>query len=159
MRKIFYLLFLGGGLAICAFGLRGCYYAGASLHWPVTEGIVTESRISRSRGGNRTTYSPEVRYRYQIDGRVYDGDRIYFSGIDLSSNHDYALDITARYAVGRVVEVYHHPRDPELAVLQPGIRRETIFTFVIGGAFAAFALLGFYLDHRGRSRHRTKHRE
>ena len=53
MRKIFYLLFLGGGLAICAFGLRGCYYAGASLHWPVTEGIVTESRISRSRGGPR----------------------------------------------------------------------------------------------------------
>ena len=156
MRKFFYLLFLVGGLAIVTLGLRGCYYAGASLHWPVAGGTVTESRIGRARGGNRTTYSPEVRYRYEVDGRVYESDRIYFSGIDLSSNHDYALDITARYAVGRDVEVYHHPGDPELAVLQPGIRRETVFTFVIGGAFAAFALLGFYLDHRRKPRRRNE---
>lgn len=154
MRKIFYLLFLAAGLVICVLGLRGCYYAGASVHWPVAAGIVTESRIGRTRGGNRTTYSPEVRYRYEVGGRAYDGDRVYFSGIDLSSNHDYAVDITARYAVGNRVDVYHHPRDPRLAVLQPGIRRETVFTFVVGGAFAAFALLGFYLDHRRGSRRR-----
>ena len=154
MRKAFYLLFLGIGLAICSFGLRGCYYAGVSTQWPVTAGVVTESRLGRSRSGNRSTYSPEIRYAYEVDGQAYRSERVYFSGIDLSGDRDTALQITARFAVGRSVDVFYHPRDPSLAVLQPGIRRETVFTFVVGGAFAAFALLGFYLDHRGRRRPR-----
>lgn len=152
MKKAFYLLFLAIGLTISVVGLRGCYYAGASMQWPSARGVVTESRIGRSRGGNRTTYAPEVRYSYEVEGHGFTGERIYFSGIDLSSDHAYALEITDRFAVGREVRVYYHPRDPALAVLLPGIRRETVFTFVVGGAFAAFALLGFYLDRRGRRR-------
>ncbi len=112
-------LFIVGG--ICCLILSGYFYIqeSATLSWPSTQGIVTESFVKllhSSRG--RNSIRPTVVYAYVVNERQY-----------VSSNRGYGIvagpqywagEIVAKYPVGGVVTVYYDPNNPSDAVLEVG---------------------------------------
>ncbi len=86
--------------------------------WPVVRGVVLSSRLSRGD-------SPLVFYRYEVDGRVFENNRIWLYGPSkwargLSKWE--AERIVQAYHPGEYVIVYHDPKDPSRSALKPGSR-------------------------------------
>lgn len=148
MKTFFFVLFFCMGVAVGVAALGGIYLAHVSMQWPATEGKIVDSNVGASSGSGPATYSPKVRYTYTVDGRTYEGNRIYFAGIRMASSHDYARKLAGRFLPGRAVNVYFDPDNVERSVLLPGVRTEHWLNFLVSGAFIAFALLGMYMDRR-----------
>jgi hypothetical protein len=94
--------------------------------WPTVEGQVTMSSASPldredERGRSRRVYSPEVWYRYEVDGRRYESHRI-----STETWHDSSLarveKYLERYPHGAAVKVYYDPQNPAESRLEVGIR-------------------------------------
>lgn len=89
-----------------------------ALSWPTTSGEVINSRVQVS-GGDHTTVSPYVLYKYQIEGneftstQVRAGDQFYNS---YTSTESY--DVVDNYPDGSQVTVYYNPKDPNQAALE-----------------------------------------
>jgi hypothetical protein len=71
------LLTLGGWF--CAFSIGKPLHerAAASTAWPVADGRITKSELSRSRDKGTTMYSADVAYEYAVDGRTLVGDAVW----------------------------------------------------------------------------------
>ncbi len=109
--------------------------AEASKQWPMVLGQVVSSMVtssSSSEGG--TTYSPDIRYAYDVGGQAYQSSRLAFGGTVSTSNPRDAQKHTARYPAGSVVQVYYNPTKPQDATLE---RRagSANFLFAFGGCF------------------------
>ena len=109
--------------------------AQASKQWPMVLGQVVSSMITSStssEGG--TTYSPDIRYAYDIGGQAYSSNRVAFGGFTSTSNPRDAQKHTDRYPAGAVVQVYYNPNKPQDATLE---RRagSAGFLFAFGGLF------------------------
>ncbi len=93
-----------------------------SLEWPSTEGLITHSNLEtrqRKVGTSRKTqHTVEIDYEYVVDGDLYRNDTAQFNQNDLSTIEKQRL--IARYPVGRQVEVFYNPSDPDESVLVPG---------------------------------------
>jgi hypothetical protein len=75
-----------------------------------------EVKVRTSSGRNRsTTYTPVVRYRYEVGGNVYRGERVF--PIDASAGRARAFEIVAQHPVGKSVKVHFDPADPGEAFL------------------------------------------
>lgn len=98
----------------------------AAAHYLETMGKVVSSRVESHRGSDSTTYSPELEYRYTVDGRTYTGDRYAYS-TGGSSDSSYARDIVNRHQAGKTVTVYYDPNDPAEAVLTKDVQNESYF--------------------------------
>lgn len=114
--------------------------------------MVLESGIEV--GSRRTrTYRAEVRYRYRVDGRSYEGTRLYFAGLPMATDSDGARGMLAGLAPGRTVAVAYDPARPERAVLRPGIGPPTRLSVAAGAAFLGFGLLCLVLEWRAERGH------
>jgi hypothetical protein len=133
------------GLVMLIFGLVGALLMGigwfnhrraqASRAWPMVLGRVTHSGVRQSTDSDGgTTYSPDVRYMYDVGGRAFENGRLLFGGTVDSSSYRPAEKTAARYAAGSVVQVYYNPTNPQDAVLErrSGITR---FMLLFGGFF------------------------
>jgi hypothetical protein len=85
-----------------------------------TEGRIVappgEVKVKTSSGRNRsTTYTPVVRYRYEVGGNVYRGERVF--PVNSSARRTGAYEIVAQHPVGKAVKVHHDPADPGQAFL------------------------------------------
>lgn len=125
------------GIAMAIIGALEWDRAANSVGWPTVRGTVIESRVehsTRTRKGRTThTYTPRVRYRYGVDGREFEGDRVWFRSS--STSEAAAARTVATYASGSEVTVHHAPDDPGLACLEPGVG-EMQWLPVAGGAAA-----------------------
>jgi hypothetical protein len=75
-----------------------------------------EVRVRTTSGKSRsTTYSPVVRYRYEVGGNVYRSERVF--PLSATTSMRAANELIAQYPVGRAVKVYHDPADPGKAFL------------------------------------------
>ncbi len=81
-----------------------------------TTGVVTRSEVDRHRGSDSTTYSPDIEYRYEVDGQTYTSDQHVYGEIS-SSDRAGAKKAVRKFPVGKSVRVYYNPADPEDAVL------------------------------------------
>ena len=91
-----------------------------AVSYPTTQGTVLGSHVRESddsEGG--TSYSPKVRYGYEVGGRRYECD-VYRHGMS-GSGRRRANAMVAAHPVGRAVTVYYNPADPSDAVLRPGL--------------------------------------
>ena len=150
-------LLIGAGLFGAIFALVGgillavgvaAYRDGeATKSWSSTTATVLSASIdehtSTTRDSNghrdtRTTYTPEVRYEYTIDGTTYQGDRIKVGGY--FGSQDRALDIVARFPAGAEVTAFYDPKSPSDAVLEQGAQRTAVYVF--GGIGGGFTVLG-----------------
>ena len=107
------------------------YWGFASSRWPYIAGQITRSEIeTRWREGTRKTYWPMVQYSYEISGRRFIGNTIFFvqDGHGLS----WAKRKIAYYKPGRSISVYYDPENIQRSVLEPGISLLGILLTVIG---------------------------
>jgi hypothetical protein len=99
----------------------------ATADWPTTTGHVLRSEIAGHDDGDGTTYSAEIEYEYEVDGREYQSDRIRLGGFTSTSDRDHIERIIARAPAGGTVPVYYNPDDPSEAVLTSGVAGEDYF--------------------------------
>lgn len=104
----------------------------ASRGWPKVAGEI----VSSERDTDAEGYGVRIAYRYEVDGRSFQGDRLRFGFVDFdrSSSQRAAVE---RYAPGSRVEVAVHPSDPKLATLETGNGYEPYLFLVFGLAFVA----------------------
>jgi Protein of unknown function (DUF3592) len=107
-------LALTGG-AIFFWGAFYLYQGINSMQWPSVEGRIL---YSHARGGPR----PETLlwYEYYVDNRRYLASDYRNSG-NLTLFLEIADAAAKRYPVGRAVPVYYNPRNPQDALLEPGL--------------------------------------
>ena len=107
-----YLLLWGAlcwmGWSVVA-GIRSSDWRSTRMVEAVSAGVVV--------GRRRTTHTPTVRYRYVVEGRAYENDRVMF-GLPIVSAQR-AAGIVADSKAGRQ-PVYYDPTDPGDAVLVKG---------------------------------------
>lgn len=110
-----------------------------SKFWPTTRGKILTSSVKHDRDyvtennvrKMKDRYRPVVGYRYEVDGRTYEGDRLAFDVVD-TPVQNYARDDIAPFRIGATVNVSYDPSDPTRAVLKPG------FTTVRGMVWHGF---------------------
>jgi hypothetical protein len=135
----FLFILIGGGLTW--WGWTIVQTARASAGWPSVEGRILRSEVTRSTDGDGDdSYSPEVTYRYVVDGQSYESYTIKF-GENAYGNRNTAEAIAARYPDGSRVTVYYDPADPERAVLEPGVSAGSYIVFSIGAIFLVVGLV------------------
>lgn len=122
---ILYLLFLAHCLS--------------SYWWPRVEGIVTVSKLNKSKqrsagsGSHKTTvFEPIVHYEYYVDGKNYRSKKVRFFQLSTSSEKA-ARSTVNQFPLGASVAVYHSFIWPSSSVLRPGL------------SFGAFFVLFFFL--------------
>jgi hypothetical protein len=94
-----------------------------SLEWPSVSGRVTRSNLDSYRvkvGSERhkTRYRVEVRYEYVVDNHRYQNDVVRFNQNNLTRKEK--AEIVSTHPVGRHVEVFYNPDDPDESVLARG---------------------------------------
>ena len=96
--------------------------AAASTSWPTTDGRITASRVERVKraGEGNATYTADITYEYSLDGRGFEGDRVWFGDNYSASDASAFRAAVARYPVGTAVKVHYDPAEPSESVLEPG---------------------------------------
>jgi hypothetical protein len=135
------------GLVAFVAGVRDVYRAWESETWPAAEGVVRNSYVeyeTDSDHEDRGTYWAEVRYEFTVDGRTRTGARVAFGGDAASSDPSSAQTIVNRYPAGAAVTVYYRPGNPDVCVLEPGLKGQAwifpalgLLFFIIGCVMAA----------------------
>ncbi|MBI4890352.1 MAG: DUF3592 domain-containing protein [Acidobacteria bacterium] len=121
----------------------------ATASWPYIQGWVFHSAVRSdfTRGDNDSadtwTYTPEVRYQYQVDRQVYQGSRI------TVATHGYqhpqqAQAALAYFPAETPCYVYYNPAKPQESVLVPG-KTEGILPLLIGGVLLALGLAALFV--------------
>jgi len=83
------------------------------------------SRSTNSKGRTHTSYKPVVRYRYEVQGRTYVGEKI--TPMNESRSSRWAHAVINRYAINQKVEAYCNPADPSEAFLE---KRHSFFPYL-----------------------------
>lgn len=100
------------GLSFAAYAAYNSVQTYKSRSWPSVSGTVIYSRtevvVRRSGNGKR----PVIKYRYDVNGTEYVGDRIAFA--HAFDTEEYAEGKAADYPVGKKVVVHYNPTDPSL---------------------------------------------
>lgn len=142
-----WLAWILGGLMSCiglfCLGVAGLrtWQAMASASWPQVQATVVHSEIQSERDSKgRTSYRVVVRYRYQVDGREIEANRVYFGESSFITESD-ARAAVAPYPVGKVVTASHDPENVESAVLEPGRPRNLSLLIALGLVFGVPGLL------------------
>ena len=98
-----------------------------STSWPKARGEVFNSEIVKdmsSKGAGVTgTYILEARYRYTVNNRIYEGQKVSFSLFDtrFSSQLDAEQFVRIKLYPGRKIYVHYNPANPKESVLFPGL--------------------------------------
>jgi len=145
----FIVLFAGaifvivGYLVAYVMGLPLIEQAKASSKWPTTSGLVLKSKVSshRSNNSSSSTYSAKVSYQYQVEGKKFESEMVWFGGDVSTSNKSMVRETVKKYPVDQKVIVHYNPEDPEIAVLEPGVFKTTYFYYLFGWLFLGVGIL------------------
>jgi len=137
------LLFGLGGLIVLAVGVSIWLSGEATRKWNTVPGEVLASRMIEV-AGTTGVYSVEIRYRYQVNGSPYTGDRITLDDTS-TTNLGEMYHLAEKYPVGSTVQVFIDPNQVDSALLVPGPGRFTWIWFLIGGGFLLPGLVLGYL--------------
>ena len=121
-------------------GIKEIKLAQKSVAWPTTTGIIISSGIKSSSGNDGvTTYRPSVKFSYQVHGRKFTGNKIFFGDGDIySSNYNYAKKVVKQYAKQTIVQVSYNSENPKQSVLETGVKIKTFSHFAFGSIFFIF---------------------
>jgi hypothetical protein len=117
-----------------------------SRNWPITEGKVVHSGVQAhhstdDEGDTSTTYGASIQYEYSVSGQEIQGTRRSFTDMRTNSVRR-AEQILARYPQDSSVKVYHHPDEPSLSVLEPGVEWWMYALMLIVLGLLVFGILG-----------------
>lgn len=112
--------------------------------------VKTNTSNSR-KSGSKTTYRPDIYFRYDWQGRQWHSEWVDFSkGSYSSSNRSGAEDTVRRYPKGSAQTCWVDPEKPWVAVLEKDARGSWLL-WLVGGIFGGLGALGllFYLIKLG----------
>ena len=115
----FSFFFLIGSVVFLLFFVRPALGVLSARSWPATPCTVVSSDVQRHRGSKSTTYSVDVLYSYEVNGREFRSNRYGFMG-GSSSGYQGKAEIAARFPAGAKAVCYVNPNDPAEAVLERG---------------------------------------
>lgn len=139
---LFACLWCSGIFLLIAAG-RNLVRGSTSKHWPTTVGTVCEIGMAERWAEGRTTYWPQVRYRYWVDGKAYESSTIQFGGSVLGPPAS-APGVVEKFLAAEAVCVFYHPRHPQRSVLAPGTAA-ALLELLLGGGLLGGAIGAFYL--------------
>jgi Protein of unknown function (DUF3592). len=114
-------VFAGVGAAVLVFWFLPMLVRSLdSLNWTETPCTVISSQVKSHRGKNGTTYSVEIFYRYQFEGREFKSNS-YRTFRSSSSGREAKAKVVAKYPPGAKSVCYVNPKNPAEAVLVPGV--------------------------------------
>jgi Protein of unknown function (DUF3592) len=85
------------------------------LTWRPVAATVLATDIRLEHDSRHPTYRPVVVYRYDVDGRDYQADRV--TPVTYASSYGWAETVIRRYAPGQTVTAYVDPTNPGAAYL------------------------------------------
>lgn len=140
-----YIVFALLSFALAGFGVRILFRQGQKIllgirakHWPHTHAKVKESQIERVSQTQERGAFVKVRYRYEVDGIIHEGNTIH----PCYGRMDYAPSSTLHeLRRGNTVRVYHDPDCPSRSTLSAGFHLASLLA-IIGGLFAVIPALG-----------------
>jgi uncharacterized protein DUF3592 len=88
-----------------------------SKTWPSVVGTIASAALEKSSPKGSANYIAAVRYSYQVGGKDYECNRVFW-GPQEGLEKDMAA-VVAAYPAGKDVWVQHDPADPGNAVLEP----------------------------------------
>ena len=134
---LFFGLFFAIGFGILGFGVRSMHMSQQAAQWPTVPGQILSSDFSVSSDDDGTTYSTDLSYSYNVDGRDYTNKKIAF-GYAGSSSHQFHRNIYDALPVNSQVAVRYDPSNPERAVLSFGIHQSIMFLLLFGATWTLF---------------------
>lgn len=126
------LLTAGGFFMAFSIGKPIRDQAAASVTWPTTEGRITRAQLERSISKGKTMYSADIAYDYQLDGKPFEGGRVWMGNGSSSSDPTPFRRAVERYPAGTAVRVHYDPADPAESVLEPGVTWASSFLYFFG---------------------------
>jgi len=145
---------MGGGImALMGARVLNVFTAGS---WRAVPATVVSSRVRSHSSGEGTTYSVDVLYHYEINGREYRANRYGFMR-GSSSGYDGKRAVVNRFPPGARVTAFVNPSDPADAVLERGFTPDMLF-LLIPGVFLAIGLVGLVYSIRRAARLREEGR-
>jgi len=133
---VFGLLFVIPGLLIIYFlSVRPLLKVRDAKNWERAPAVVLSSSVQTHRGSDSTTYSIQIEYEYELEGRTRRSDRYNFVG-GSSSGYDSKKRVVDQYPAGHRFEAYVNPRNPGEAVIDPGFNWFFAAMFAFGAVFA-----------------------
>ena len=146
LAAFFGVFLLVGAGAFYAIGVRPMLKIQEARHWATVPCTVVSSNVrshSGSKGG--TTYSVDILYRYEVDGREYRSNQYEFMG-GSSSGYDGKAAIVHQFPPGMKATCYVNPSDPTEAVLEREFTTEMLWGlfplifFFVGAGGVTWAL-------------------
>jgi hypothetical protein len=125
------------GCGMLVLGIHTIWEGVASYGWPQVPGKVLRSEYVPDLPTRRNpTPRPYIHfeYAYVYEGTTYRGWKVKLE----SSARDLPASFTERYPVGATLNVRVKPGEPETAVLEPGIRWQSLLFIPVGLFMAAF---------------------
>ena len=116
--------------------------ASQSKHWPTTSAKLLSTRVSSGLAtANQHTYSPIVEYEFSFMGKKYKGNTIDYSA--MSGSRAWAEKVIKQLQQrGIALLVSVNPQNPQMNVLNPGIRLVHYLRYLIGPAMIVIGILG-----------------
>ncbi len=111
------------GLGVLLIGLFKVRKVRASRSWSQTTGTIAKSSVREdfTQGSQDTqdswTFTPEICYEFEVEGRTMRGDRIGFDRKGYQKRLD-AQTVAGRYPVGSRIPVFFDPAKPTDSVLE-----------------------------------------
>jgi hypothetical protein len=115
----FSVFFLVGAGTFYSFGLKPALKTLDARQWPATPCVVVSSQVKSYSDSDGTTYSVDILYRYEVNGREYRSNRRTFFG-GSSSGYEGKAKIVALFPPGTKAVCFVNPNDPTDAVLERG---------------------------------------
>ncbi len=136
-RRLDYLrlAFSVAAIALIVYGLVTMRQTSRSRGWLPVDGRVVASNVNQFSGRNGVTYRPMIIFSYAVGPSRFMSSRVSFQPF-VTSNRDAAATVAARYPVGKTVQVFYDPQDPEQAVLDRG---PNPWLFIVSGGVLAMA--------------------
>lgn len=130
LTKGFVMVFPVLALGVLAYELYNLIRSRESCSWPVADGVITHSSVTRTSG----EFNATVSYTYSVRGIKYTGSRLSLWDYESNDPAD-AESIVKRYPEDARVRVYYCPEHTEMSVLEPGVKGTT--WIIVGGSIVA----------------------
>jgi hypothetical protein len=142
------LLFVGFGAVLIAIGVSSYRRTKATETWPSTQGNVYATNIRRYNDEGTIRFAPEINYEYTVGGELYKSTVIREEIFVSFPDEDEARRFLKNYMVGRSVQVFYDPTNPNQSVLEPKAAPVLHMVTIMGVISCCFAAMMYYLSFR-----------
>lgn len=132
-------LFVVAGLVATIWGLRVIIIARRSLEWPSVEGKIEVSKVS----SDEFDLLPNIEYSYCIGQRTF--QQVLKFPSDITPTKEFALNYVEKYPIGKKVQVYYNPANPNHSTLEPGLAKGDWLILAIGLGMLIIGVLLFLI--------------